>query len=251
MSNHWCGIQRQCRQKGPKLRPYSDADFDLLTATVSIWIAEDGDARTTTSARSLIASTRTSAVAVRSASSSRGSPLKAEETARRRAAETVASCEALGAPTPTFLDFADGSLPEHVTELTQAVEQLVEEWQPKRILVLWFLDDHADHRAVSQAVADARVPEPVEVWGFEWWTALVPNRLVDITGVWARKEKAAACHVTAAMAFDVTAWLGMSRWRSLHGLHGAGYGEAFIAMPHAKYRALSASAAAASSPTWS
>jgi LmbE family N-acetylglucosaminyl deacetylase len=168
----------------------------------------------------------------------RGSPFNAEETGRRRAAESVASCLALGAPEPMFLHFADGSLPEHVTELTRVVSGLVADWSPERIVAPWFLDGHADHQALSRAVVDARVPESVEVWAYEWWTPLVPNRIVDITSVWALKEKAAACHVTAAKAFDVTAWLGLSRWRSLHGLHGEGYGEAFLAMPHREYREL-------------
>ena len=177
----------------------------------------------------------------------RGSPFNAEETGRRRAAESVASCAALGAAAPTFMEFADGSLSARVSDLTEAVTRLVSDWSPQRILTPWFLDGHDDHRALSQAVVDAQVSGAVEVWAYEWWTPLIPNRLVDITSVWARKASAAACHVTAAKAFDVTAWLGLSRWRSLHGLHGEGYGEAFIAMSHADYRELATGAAVASS----
>ena len=175
----------------------------------------------------------------------RGSPYNAEETGRRRAAETVDACSALGVGTPRFLDFADGSLPQRLPELVVAVANLVAEFDPQQIFVPWFLDGHADHRALSQAVADAALPVALEVWAYEWWTALVPNRLVNVTAVWSRKERAAACHRTAAKAFDVTAWLGMSRWRSLHGLHGEGYGEAFLAMPHNAYRDLAAHAGSA------
>lgn len=178
----------------------------------------------------------------------RGSPYSAEETGRRRAAETAEACAALGVGTPRFLDFADGSLPERLPDLVSVVVDLVAEFEPQQIFVPWFSDGHADHRALSQAVADAELPESLEIWAYEWWTALVPNRLVDITAVWSRKERAASCHKTAAKAFDVTAWLGMSRWRSLHGLHGEGYGEAFIAMPHGAYRTLAARAAAAALP---
>jgi N-acetylglucosamine malate deacetylase 1 len=175
----------------------------------------------------------------------RGSPYNADETGRRRAAETIESCTALGVAAPKFLDFADGSLPDRLPDLVVAVTGLVTEFTPQCLFVPWFLDGHTDHRALSQAVADAELPESLEVWAYEWWTALVPNRLVDITRVWPRKEKAAACHKTAAKAFDVTAWLGMSRWRSLHGLHGEGYAEAFIALPHSEYKELAARAPAA------
>lgn len=87
-------------------------------------------------------------------------------------------------------------------------------------------------------MASASLPAGLEVWGFEWWTRLVANRLVDITRVWERKQAAAACHATAARAFDLTAGLALSRWRSLSGLHGVGYGEAFLALPHPEYRSL-------------
>jgi LmbE family N-acetylglucosaminyl deacetylase len=178
----------------------------------------------------------------------RGSPYNAEETGRRRAAEAGNSCAALGAAQPRFLDFADGSLTARVGDLATAIAAIVAEFGAQRILVPWFLDGHTDHQAMSWAVIDAELPASVEVWAFEWWTALVPNRLVDVSPAWARKEKAAACHVTAALAFDLTAGLGLSRWRSLHGLHGQGYGEAFIAMPHLDYRALARRAQSMATP---
>jgi LmbE family N-acetylglucosaminyl deacetylase len=171
----------------------------------------------------------------------RGSPLKPEETGRRRAAESVTSCAALGATDVVFWDFADGTLPARHDDLVGAVFSAVESWNPERVLVPWFLDGHADHQALSRAVTAAVLPLTLQVWAYEWWTPLVPNRLVDISSVWGQKERAAASHVTAALAFDVNAWLGLSRWRSLHGLHGEGYGEAFLVLPFAEYRALAAS----------
>lgn len=65
-----------------------------------------------------------------------------------------------------------------------------------------------------------------------------------MTSVWPRKQAAAACHETAALAFDVTAGLALSPWRSLSGLHGQGYGEAFLALPHEEYRRLAEGSAA-------
>ncbi len=171
----------------------------------------------------------------------RGSPLKAEETGRRRSAESLTSCAALGASDVVFWDFADGTLPSRHDDLVGAVFSAVESWKPERVLVPWFLDGHTDHQALSRAVAAAALPLSLEVWAYEWWTPLMPNRLVDITPVWSQKEQAAASHVTAALAFDVTAWLGLSRWRSLHGLHGEGYGEAFLVLPFAEYRTLAIS----------
>jgi LmbE family N-acetylglucosaminyl deacetylase len=170
----------------------------------------------------------------------RGSPLKAEETGRRRSAESVTACGALGVGDVQFWEFADGTLPSLGDDLVGAVFSAVESWKPERVLVPWFLDGHADHQALSQALTAAALSPSLEVWAYEWWTPLMPNRLVDVTSVWSQKEKAAASHVTAALAFDVTAWLGLSRWRSLHGLHGEGYGEAFLVLPLSEYRTLAA-----------
>ena len=53
----------------------------------------------------------------------RGSSLTPEETGRRRSAEALASCEALGLAAPSFLAFADGTLPSNVGALTQDVRR--------------------------------------------------------------------------------------------------------------------------------
>jgi LmbE family N-acetylglucosaminyl deacetylase len=170
----------------------------------------------------------------------RGSPYPPAETAARRTQEARDACSALGVRTPpVFWGLPDGGLPALVPELAGRLQDAAAQFGAARVLVPWFLDGHRDHQAVSTAVASADLHEAVEVWGFEWWTPLPANRLVDITSFWERKRAAAAAHVTAALAFDLTAGLSLSRWRSLSGLHGQGYGEAFIALPHAEYRELS------------
>jgi len=175
----------------------------------------------------------------------RGSPYPPAETASRRRREAQRACRTLGvSASPDFWGLPDGGLPGLVDELTGRVQTVVDEFVPARVLVPWFLDGHRDHQAVSRAVAAAQLPGQVEVWGFEWWTPLVANRLVDITSAWPRKQAAAAAHETAALAFDLTAGLALSRWRSLSGLHGQGYGEAFLALPPDDYRRLTDEATA-------
>ncbi len=170
----------------------------------------------------------------------RGSPYPPRETAARRTREARQACAALGVPSPpVFWGLPDGGLPDLVDELTGRLEAAVALSGAARVLVPWFLDGHRDHQAVSRAVASADLPETLEVWGFEWWTPLTATRLVDITSTWPRKQAAAAAHETAALAFDVSASLALSRWRALSGLHGQGFAEAFAALPHRDYRDLS------------
>ena len=169
----------------------------------------------------------------------RGSPHPAGVTAALRREEARRACAALGVgEAPSTWGLPDGDLPGHAAELVARLEREVADFRPARVLVPWFLDGHADHRAVSAAVVDADLPAGLEVWGFECWTPLTANRLVDVTRTWSRKQDAAACHETAALAFDLEAALSLSRWRSLSGLQGQGYGEAFLALPAEDYRDL-------------
>jgi LmbE family N-acetylglucosaminyl deacetylase len=101
----------------------------------------------------------------------------------------------------------------------------------------WFLDGHPDHQALSAALAMVTPPPSVDVWAYETWTPLPANRLVDITSVIETKRAAVAAHATAHLAFDVGATIGLNRWRSIHGLMGNGYAEAFMAGPVAEYLA--------------
>ena len=157
-----------------------------------------------------------------------GASTSTAETARRRRDEAAAACRILGA-TATFWGLPDGSLVHHVEALATHIGAAAH--GADAVFLPWFLDDHPDHQALGAALQDARLPDGIEVWGYETWTALPANRLVDVTRVWDRKERAIAAHVTAAQAFDLRAGLGINRWRSLHGLMGRGYAEGFLVAP--------------------
>jgi LmbE family N-acetylglucosaminyl deacetylase len=129
----------------------------------------------------------------------------------------------LGTRPPRFLGLPDGRLGEHAHELADRVRRLVEELRPEVVVAPWELDGHADHRAVF-----ASVPAGLEVWGYETWTPLTPNRIVDVSSTFARKEAALACYGTAHLAFDVGAMLALNRYRSVHGLMGRGHAEAYL-----------------------
>ena len=162
-----------------------------------------------------------------------GAATSAAETGRLRRAEAEAACEILGTRPPRFFGHPDGGLdqPEVLEAMARDLRDLVADTEPEAVVVPWFLDGHADHRAVSAALGRAGVPPATEIWGYESWSPLPPNRLVDVTSVFARKEQALAAYATAHLAFDVSAMLGLNRYRSVHGLLGRGYAEAYLAAP--------------------
>ena len=169
-----------------------------------------------------------------------GSAVGREETGRLRAAEARTACDLLGVTRTRFLRHPDRRLSERAAELGRQLGAIVAELRPDVLLLPWFLDGHPDHQALSTALATAALPADLQVWGYETWTPLPANRIVDISAAFDRKRAALAAHRTAHLAFDVSAAGALSRWRSIHGLMGKGHAEAFLAAPAADYLALAA-----------
>ncbi|MHB8466507.1 MAG: PIG-L deacetylase family protein [Acidimicrobiales bacterium] len=165
-----------------------------------------------------------------------GAAASAAETARRRRAEAAGACAILGVTDISFWGLPDGGLGAHVESLGERIRDALA--TRDGVFLPWFLDGHADHQALGAGLDAAAPAEGVEVWGYETWTALPANRMVDVTAVWDRKERAIAAHVTAAQAFDLRAGLGINRWRSLHGLMGNGYAEGFLVAPAPEWLAM-------------
>ncbi len=165
-----------------------------------------------------------------------GSGLDPAETGRRRRGEQATAAALLGASL-TSIGLPDGALGDRGPDVVAAVAGALDRVRPDLVLCPWPADGHPDHRAVAHGLAGAlagatalgSVPAELQVWGCEAWTALPHNRLVDITGVVDAKRAAVEAHATARLAFDLSAGLGLSRWRSVHGTMGEGWAEAFLA----------------------
>jgi LmbE family N-acetylglucosaminyl deacetylase len=171
----------------------------------------------------------------------KGSPRSPEDVARSRTREVQAACRLLGAVAPTVLDLPDGALGVEVEALGRVIAEHVRVFEPDAIALPWFLDGHPDHVAVGQALELAAIDPATELWGYETWTPLPPNRLVDITGVIGVKEAAIAAHRTAHLAFDASAVLALNRYRAAYGGLVHGSAEAFLVAPAARWFAMAAS----------
>ncbi|MGH9128310.1 MAG: PIG-L deacetylase family protein [Acidimicrobiales bacterium] len=165
----------------------------------------------------------------------RGSKRASGATAALRRAEAAAACRVLGVADVRHLGLADGGLGASVDVLASAISAVSAELEPEAVMLPWWLDDHPDHQALSVALRAAEAPDSLEVWGYETWTPLPANRIVDISAVLDRKRRALAAHATAHLAFDVSASVGLARWRSIYGLMGKGHAEAFLAAPVGGY----------------
>jgi LmbE family N-acetylglucosaminyl deacetylase len=166
-----------------------------------------------------------------------GSALPPGEIARRRRAEFVASVARLGAHVAGTLGLADGALALNRDELVAQVHAAIDRVRPDLVLAPWPLDGHPDHRALAEAAAEALLLDgwssgggaSPTLWTYEVHTPIpIPTHIVDITDFVAQKRAALEEHRTAAGAFDLTACLGLARWRSLATRAGRGAAEAYL-----------------------
>jgi LmbE family N-acetylglucosaminyl deacetylase len=166
-----------------------------------------------------------------------GSALAPERIARLRRAEFVRSVGILGAHVSGTLGMVDGGLTEQRDDLIRHLHAAIDRLRPDLVLAPWPLDRHPDHRALAEATAEAlllvgRSPgatsSPV-LWTYEVHTPIPsPTHVVDITDHVDLKRAALEAHRTAAGAFDLTACLGLARWRSLATRAGRGAAEAYL-----------------------
>jgi len=162
--------------------------------------------------------------------------LSAREVGRQRCAHATEACERLGARPPTFLRLPDGGLAGCSQRLVELLTEHIGDFRPDLVFTPSPLDDHPDHRAVAASVAGLDLPRTAEIWSYEVWTSLLANRIVDVSSRWQDKVEALECH--RLDPDDATAHLALQRWRSLHGLAGEGYAEAFLALTPAGHRDL-------------
>lgn len=155
-----------------------------------------------------------------------GGGRRAPAVAVAREAECRAACADLGIGQPVFLRLPDGALGDWSRELAAAVGEY---GRDARVIYLpSLLDPHRDHRAANAAVAAASLR--ADIYGYEVWSPGPVDVVLDISGVYERKERALHRYATALTTVDyVRAARGLASYRSAAcGLGGRGFAEGFL-----------------------
>lgn len=166
------------------------------------------------------------------------------DVAGAREAECLAACTDLGVTdAPRFLRLPDGRLEEALADLAGALADL-----GRGAAVVYapsVLDPHRDHRAANRGLARAGL-NAATVLGYEVWSPAPVDVLLDVTAVWAHKERALRRYVTALESVDyVRALYGLASYRSAAGgLAGAGLAEGFVRLSASEHADLTARASA-------
>lgn len=165
-----------------------------------------------------------------------------------RKAESRAACADLGVADLVFLDGPDGSL-QPMPALVEALSAVLRSRRPQIIYHPSLFDLHEDHwqtnRLIARCLEAGAVAADVVLRGYEVWTPLLANALVDISDVMDLKERAFARFASQNSGVDYPrAFRGLNAYRSIHLAGGHGFAEAFHETDIPTFRRLLASATA-------
>lgn len=168
----------------------------------------------------------------------RAKQLELVETRKR---EAHAALRVLGIQDMRCLEICDGELMRHVPSASERVQHLLLELRPEIVYLPMFIDQHVDHRAANDVLLQAAESLPFEFTcaGYEVWTPLFPNCIVDIATSSEAKQAALKNYASQLNDGDyLRAAMGLSAYRSI-ALLGArdSYAEAFFMCSSETYRA--------------
>lgn len=154
-----------------------------------------------------------------------------------RKKESKEALNMLGVKEMFFLNEEDGSnnlKQKSITELSK----IITDFSPELILVPWFLDNHTDHLKFNEVLKQSFKFSGhfCLIAGYEVWSPLVPNVLVDITDCIEIKKEATKCFKSQLKQVNyLRTIIGLNRYRSIYNLQGNGYCEAFLVLGSKEY----------------
>jgi LmbE family N-acetylglucosaminyl deacetylase/glycosyltransferase involved in cell wall biosynthesis len=156
----------------------------------------------------------------------------------RRREESREAARALGLEPPLFGSLPDRELSSRGEDVAAEVGKLIADFRPDLVLCPSPVEIHPDHRALAEAawgrLSSSRPADPdhglyafLRLAFYEISHPILPNTLVDISGVAERKEKALSAYASQQSVRDYAGALGgLNAYRRLT-LQGTGPVEAF------------------------
>lgn len=158
-----------------------------------------------------------------------------------RKLEAERALSVLGVRRSEFLDGEDGGL-RSTPELAGKLRAILSSERFDLVYLPFFLEEHPDHRAASRILLDATrgLDTPLQCFGYEVWTPLFPNCLVNIDETMKVKREALGVYRSQLAEADYAhTQFGLNAYRSAAFLGGTcRHAEAFCALSLDQYRQL-------------
>ena len=156
--------------------------------------------------------------------------VREEAVEKKRKLEAETAMQILGVKQISFWDAHEFAL-TITPELPDRLAALLDQLKPDLVYLPFFLEEHPDHRAVSWLLnkAASKGKFRFDCVGYEVWTPLFPNYLVEISDVIRFKTRALKAYRSQlADANYIHSALGLNAFRSAVLLNTKGYAEAFF-----------------------
>ncbi len=162
--------------------------------------------------------------------------------AATRREESQRAGKILGFADPEFLELPETALAPTADAVARLADVLAVR-APEAVFLPFFTELHPDHWMTNvlflASARRARLGPDVACWGFEVWTPLPANTLVDVGPVMDLKREAMAQFASQNGDYDYPrAVAGLNAYRSLLQSQGHGFTEAFFCAPLDLYRRL-------------
>jgi LmbE family N-acetylglucosaminyl deacetylase len=154
-----------------------------------------------------------------------------------RVAEARAALAELAIKDIVFLNAVDCQVAD-TPGLGELLRQHLREIKPDLVYLPFFLEEHPDHRAASQVLLEAARGTDLHFrcHGYEVWTPLFPNCLVNIDETIELKKKAIAHYKSQLTESDyLHTAIGLNAYRSGALLSNCRFAEAFCALSLSQY----------------
>ncbi len=158
--------------------------------------------------------------------------------AEARRAEAEQALAKLGVSQHAFLGARDASVGAGNEPLVQRLQDEVRDFAPDLVLLPFLTDRHRDHAGTTACLLEALRPlglhrsRRLQFAGYEVWTTIYPNTVLDITAVAERKRAAVSCYRSQLAQLDyLEGVFALNRYRSMSGLFRSGYAEAYYVAP--------------------
>lgn len=137
-----------------------------------------------------------------------------------------------------FWDFEVDKLNEKKELLANKLFNVINDYKPEIVFIPFLLDNHKDHRATNDAIAEClkKLKSEFLIYAYPVWLPVFPNVLIDISDVWQVKKSAIECYQTQLATRDYVALAeGLAKYWAIIKGRGLKYVESYFRATSTEY----------------